>query len=158
MGMRAVSATSVDRGDLVDVVGSLATSPCGERHIDQALIIPRSSGSTLPKPLLMNLRSLGGSAAGLYTKPIGCGLGARNAGLLVRVVATVLAADQAAFWMIDSSVETPVKVTCPAGAAPAVGSIVSVTGISAIECQATDALPVIRARDAADLFVIRPPL
>ena len=151
-GIRVVSDTVVERGDVVSIVG-----PVGQYENARAVINPSvqivATGAGVPEPVMMPLRSLGGAQAGEYTVPVNSGCGARNVGLLVRVSGRVAASGEGEFDIDDGSSRT-VRVDCPGTAAPGVGAHVSVTGLSAVGSGSPCASAVVRVRGDADVQIL----
>ncbi len=122
-------------GDLVSVSATLTTTASGERQLKDAILTPAGSGSPL-KALSVSVASLGGVWSGVYTPPVGGAPGLQNTGLLVQVTGRVTFAGADFFYLDDGSSISDgsgyigVRVYCPIDAVPAVGTTVSVTGIS----------------------------
>ena len=121
------------RGVTIDVTGTMATTPAGERYIDQATVI--ASGTPAPLgPVGMVNKTVGGSTVG--TPPAGQygvpgGTGTNNVGLLVRVWGKVLSSGSD-YLIIDDGSGVSLRVdTTGAPSVPTTGYVL-VTGISSL--------------------------
>jgi parallel beta-helix repeat protein len=142
------------------VIGSIKTSPSGERYIDGTTADPAGDGTVAP--LLLTNRSLGGDAFGLQTGVLG-GFGLNNIGLLIKTFGKVTFVGDGYFYIDDGSRlnddngNLGVKVY---GTVPVeenedpIGKFVTVTGISSCEKPSTDPIRVIRTRRSGDVVVI----
>lgn len=142
-------------GDRVRVNGKLS-SVNGERALITPSVTPDGTG-TLPRPLGMPARAVGGALAAYGGETPGVGL--YNCGLLVRVWGRVKSVGWNYFYLedgsglIDGSGFQGLKVFVGSAPKPAVGDYLSVTGISSVESpEGTGVrLPVIRVRKADDV-------
>jgi len=157
-GMYVTSSTAVSEGDVVDLLGAVATTG-GQRAILQAVVTVKSSGAPLPKPLGMSNAVLGGGPVGTSTPGVTGGAGVRNTALLVRTWGQITATGDGYFYIDDGSHRDDgsgrigIKVIA-AGASPA-GSWVAVTGISSREIMGDYIVPVILVRRASDILAYR---
>lgn len=151
-------------GSLVTVTGTMATSS-GERTINCSTVTVVAPSATVPDPLCMLTREVGGGALNDYTPGVKGGVSAHNSGLLVEVCGRVTFVDTIArrFWVDDGCgvldgsgyagmcVSYGGLVTGNVVNPPAQDAFVKVTGISARRISGTDILPVIRVRNQADI-------
>lgn len=149
---------NVTRGQRARVQGTLATV-AGEKCLVASSCAALGAGSV--KPLTMKIASLGGGPLS-YDAASGAGqegcvgrTGTNNVGLLVSAVGTVESVDAGgqAFVVRDANGATA-SVACPGLAAPPVGSLVRVSGISSVEVVAGGLAPLVRVRDQSDLQVL----
>ncbi|MCC6483569.1 MAG: hypothetical protein IT209_01875 [Armatimonadetes bacterium] len=173
-GICVVWPNPVPQGVLVDVKGTLSTTQDGERVLlGTYLSIKGPCGA---RPLRMNNRAIAGS--GFYYNPeTGSGVQGvvtadrdlNNIGLLICAWGRVTYVDPSGnYFNINQGVtvhSAPIKdadgrpgvrVWAPGIAAPAVGSYVQVTGISACYKSEPNLYPRILVRDAADIIVHTP--
>jgi hypothetical protein len=157
---------TLNEGDIVTVEGILATRD-GEKCLTNCIIT--QTGTTTPlAPLAIGPGNVGGPDFEYVEGPPISGqqgvegaYGVNNVGLLARCAGKVVFAGETYFVLNDGSFEgsTGVKVLLPDGvAAPAVDSIVGVTGISAVTIEGDDLYPVLRVRKAGDLTVVLEPV
>lgn len=152
-GIEVLGGTAVARGEVVTLTGDVCTLD-GVKAIQNATVQVLGVKAAQPAPFIVNLRHLGGQGIGCVS-PIGYP-GARNVGMLLMTYGLVKTSASGSFWLSDGSKRLPVKVLCPTGSEPAVGSRVFVTGICASEYAASRYVPVMRVRDAADIRVYSP--
>ncbi len=128
-------------GDVVDIIGTMATDSNGERYIDASTINDNGAGTPLT-PLGMNNRSLGGGNFACITgtsAPGQIGIfgasGFNNIGVLVRTWGKVTALDPSVppqwFTIDDGSGVLPTVAYPPYGYS--VGNYACITGISSCE-------------------------
>ncbi len=134
-GIKIESKAAVEPGDAVTIYGEMATSS-GERCIKCTTPVIKSKGNAIPKPFVLNNKSLGGVANGLQNGVIG-GIGPNNIGLLVTTTGIVKSHGSDNIIIDDGS-------NCDAGNGvrgikvltnlrPPIGSYVVVTGVSSCE-------------------------
>jgi len=158
-GIKVVpSSGTYSAGDIVEIAGSMATV-AGERQITAGTVRVLQSGGTVPDPLGLNIRALGGGPFNEHTPGVAHGRGLNTIGLLVTVCGKVLSTAGNSFWITDGSVEyessiaASARVICPAGVTPpTAGKYVIVTGISSCVLDRGVSRRVIRARKAADII------
>jgi len=135
-GIRVLASDTALPGDRADVIGLLKTVN-GERVLDQASVHVISSGQR-PKPLGMTAASIG--VAGLS-----------NVGLLVRTWGRVKHSGAGWFDLTDGSLPDPgLRVLCAGFSPPTPGSLVLVTGASALH----NNKPALRICQQSDILVI----
>jgi sugar lactone lactonase YvrE len=147
-GMRIASTAAIAVGDKVNVAGTLGPTPDPdrERQIGSATVQKISSGNTVPAPLGLNLRAMGGAAVGPVPGIVGAS-GLNNVGLLVRAFGTTSDRNVGAseFYLDDGS-GFKVRVHAPGLSLPGDGSKVAVTGISGAEVSSGSNVRVLRAK------------
>lgn len=163
-GIGVTGATGVSEGDVISVLGPMATVD-GERRVLASEVNVLEHGATIPKPLALRVNHLGGGAFGAYTAGVSGGIGLNNVGLLVQVTGRVTGAapDGSFFCVDDGSGRTDdsgwagVRVTL-AGLEPGVGITpptegerVVVTGVSSLYQGSTGLLPQVRPRRQSDV-------
>jgi hypothetical protein len=156
-GIKIQSTQTVAAGSRVSVTGTLTTDPnTGERYLANAGFTG-STGDTEPKPLEMQLKSLGGAAFGSLVPAVPGSVGPHNTGLLVTVCGKVTqkAGDSSYVFLNDGSLPDPgVKIDTsriPSGSVPSVGQVVSVQGISTLWLNGSVVSPLVCARRASDI-------
>lgn len=152
--VRVYNTNSVNRGDIVTVTGSVETIE-GERVILNAIVSVNQTGADVPKPLMMKLADLCGAGISGSSAIKGIGLGANNVSLLVKVAGNIVAASNGEFYINDGSAKTPIKVVCPGVSALPIDNYVAVIGISMVYFDGIYYRPMVRARDANDIQIIR---
>ena len=106
---------------------------------------------TVPDPLGMINKALGGGALNSYTPGITGGVGTNNIGLLVRTWGKVLESGTGYFIISDGST-TGLKVTVPTDVSPSgTNQYAIVTGISSVESNGGVVTRLLRARKQADI-------
>ncbi len=151
--MKVLSGLELRRGDVVTVAGPLTTVG-GERAIEGAIVTCESTGATLPRPLCISLRDLGGPGIDGVVPPVGAGCGARNTALLVKVVGRVTSSQDGRFCITDGSPKEPTAVICPGVGQLAAGTLVAVTGLSAAEQSGSVYSACLRARSVSDIELL----
>lgn len=160
----ANSDVEVHPGDIVRVCGQMGTSESGERQITNPLVIIESTGNSVPDPMAIVQRDLGGQSLGAYTPGVVDGRGTNNIGLLVQTVGKVTAIDPAnSYFYIDDgsaiedgfgSIGIRVLYDCLADGntivPPQQNSYVRVTGLSSTVKLSGNIYRAIRLRDQAD--------
>ncbi len=156
-GIRIQSAQAVASGSRVSVTGTLTTDPnTHERYLANAGFTS-SAADTVPKPLEMQCKSLGGAAFGTQIPAVPGSVGPHNTGLLVTVCGTVMvkAGDSSYVYLNDGSLPDPgVKIdtsSVPSGSVPSVGQVVSMQGISSLWRDGPIVRPMVRTRRASDI-------
>lgn len=152
--IKVIGGDVVCRGNVVTVSGTLNTVG-GERAIIDPKVTVTSNNGTIPSPLMLRLRDLGGAAVTADTIPVGNGIGARNTGLLVKVTGRVTASDYGKFYITDGSTSSPVKIVCSNISGPDVDKFVSVIGISTFDYNLPCGEPSVTARSADDIVVFQ---
>ncbi len=172
------SGSTIARGSLVDVTGSVTLAADGEREVNAGSTgVSFIEQSTVPGPLGMPNKHLGGGDFNVYTpgvsNPDGSGVGLHNKGLLVKIWGKVTAVDAGnKFFYIDDgtgfqdgSGNTGVKVNWawsptgkPSILPPAVDWYVSVIGLSSSDTADSGATfyRVLRPREQSDILVFNP--
>ncbi len=158
-GIKVASQALVEEGDLVVLTGFLNTID-GERTLQADEVEIQPDKGTLPRPVAMHNRVLGGAAVSPQTQGITKGRGARNIGLLVTIWGKVIYVggsdedyfriDDGSRWK-DTSGHTGIKVKCRDLAKPALGARVMVTGISSCEDLNGYVAPVLKVRKQSDI-------
>ena len=150
----ASAVAGLARGSVVNVIGTMAAAPSGERQISGSIVIIGVTGEA-PGPLGMPNRSLGGSDLGL--PPMGQygvtgGSCVNIVGLLIRTWGYVTAVGSGYLEIDDGS--GPVRVdTSTLVAPPAQDDYVIVTGVSSLYSPAADRLPVVLPRADGDVDI-----
>ena len=160
--VRIASGTQPNEKDKVMVVGAIGTQD-GERAILNSAVTRTGVGTgTVPDPLGMVNRSLGGAALGLIPGISG-GVGLNNLGLLVKGWGRVKSIGTDYFMISDGygSFADPwyryIKVRCPGLTKPAsTNQYAVVTGISSLELSGPNSIPIIRVRKQLDLLYYTP--
>lgn len=130
------AVTGLIRGNVVNVIGTLATLASGERHIVGPMVIIIKTTRPL-NPLGMINKYLGGGdlgnpAAGLGQCGVLDGCGLNNIGLLVKTWGEVTGFGRG-YVMIDDGSGTPVRVnTTLLATPPGVGEYVTLIGVSSL--------------------------
>jgi len=155
----AAQVAGLTRGQVVNVMGPMATTPSGERHITGPMIILGAAG-TAPVPLTMNNRSVGGQTLG--SPPQGqAGVadpyGLNNVGLLVRTTGRVVS-QEGDYLVIDDGSADPAAPgsrlfidRTHLAAPPAVGSTVIVVGVSSLHKPGEDRMRLVIPRTSGDV-------
>lgn len=146
---------SVKEGQIVNVTGVMTTLN-DERQLINAKVVGNLLGAAMSlEPVGMPNSTVGGGPVGKWTSGVTKGAGLSNVGLLVKTWGKVTAKGTSPYpyFTIDDGSRVGVKVRVPSGSSlPAVGSIVSATGISTIEPGAGNYRGrLIRARRASDI-------
>ncbi|MGB9586867.1 MAG: carboxypeptidase regulatory-like domain-containing protein, partial [Armatimonadota bacterium] len=163
-GIRVVSSSPVSLSDEVQVQGSMATLE-GERVLNGAAVIVLNSGVTMPKPLAMNNRKVGGGAYGYQGAVLNnsqsneYATGLNNIGLLTRTWGRVQYVEPSGnyFYIDDGSGLTDgsgyrgIRVAIAGLPAPSPGSFVLVTGISSTTLIEGKTVRMLRPRHVNDL-------
>ena len=151
-------------GSLVNVTGTLTTS-VGERTISCSTVATVSTTATVPDPLGMLTREVGGGSLNEYNPGVTGGVGTLNTGLLIEVWGRVTYLDTTTrrfyvddgcglqdgsgytgLWVSYSSLATGNTVNPPAW-----NAYVIVTGISSRKTSGSNVIPVLRVRRQADI-------
>ncbi|MBI2844442.1 MAG: carboxypeptidase regulatory-like domain-containing protein [Armatimonadetes bacterium] len=141
-GIKVVGITAA-RGDQITIKAVLGTDSNGERSLNGAMILTKTSGSPL-EPLALNNKALGGGA-GAYQPGITGESGPNNIGLLVTAYGKVENPGDNDFYLNDGS-GVSVHVLLPAGSGvPAADMFVIVTGISSCEIDGGNTLRAIKS-------------
>lgn len=151
--IKVVSAAAVAVGDKVSVAGVLGMDGT-QRALLGDVVIPAGSGS-VPQPLMMSVRNVGGSSLNEATPGVTNGVGLYNIALLVRCFGRVVSSDVSdpdnVFCYIgDGSSFEPLLVRCGGVTPPSTGAVV-VTGVVASERSGSDVVPVLIIRGASDI-------
>lgn len=148
------STQEVNRGDVVTIIGALGREH-GEKLLSSASIVVTASDVSLPRPMFMRLCDLGGAGLGEQVPAVGCGYGARNTALLVRVVGQVTELGSGWFGIRDGSTDGPVKVMYPGIAGPSLGARVAITGLSTTVTEDGAYQAALRVRNANDIQTLQ---
>lgn len=158
-GIRVISETPVEEGDLVFISGALVTDS-GERSI-RADLVDRGDQLVTPlKPIGMSNKQIGGGNFSANTKGVTGGVGLRNIGLLIKTwgKTTYIGGMGEDFFYIDDgsalddgSGHVGIKVKCHELLKPALDTPVVVTGISSCEEVGERIIPVIKVRRQSDV-------
>lgn len=157
------------RRDVLNISGIMATEG-GERLVKNATISwPQSSPANRVTPVCMVNRDIGGGPFGSYVPGVIGSAGVNNSGLLTSSSGRVVDSGTGYFVIDDgsrslSNGKSPIRGLAVSTAdslggviTPALGSYVSVTGISGSFQVGDVYYPIIRLRNAADVVVISPP-
>lgn len=159
-----IEAKGVALGDLVSVTGEAATVN-GERVLRNAIVQISAQGQTLPQPVTMIQRALGGGAEGYQGAVINNAAanayanGRCNIGLLAHIRGNVTYSDAASgmFYLDDGSGiddgsgHAGVKVDAGLLPVPSVGSQVGVAGVSSAQTIGGKVARVLRPRTIEDI-------
>jgi subtilisin family serine protease len=151
----AGSGIQAAEGSNVTVKGTIGLAD-GERAVLSPTVTPAVTG-TMPGPLSMVNRSVGGGLLGDYVPGVTDGVGLNNIGLLVKVWGRVTYVGGDHFYIDDGTglIYTPgrtgIKVFCGSLAKPVINHSVVITGISTLDWDGSTARPVVRARKQSDL-------
>jgi N-acetylmuramoyl-L-alanine amidase/chitodextrinase len=159
--LKVLSAAAAVRGDKVSVAGDLGLSG-PQRVLTASDVVVSASGQQVPAPVWMVQKTLGGQSFNAATPGVTGASGLYNAGLLVSAFGVVTSVDVSdpqnkffycddASGLQDGSGRAGVRVRIGANTEPAVGSLVKVTGVVELETVGVKIVPVILARDAADV-------
>ncbi|MCL6518281.1 MAG: hypothetical protein K6T99_00445 [Armatimonadetes bacterium] len=157
----------VSRGDVAQVIGTLGITD-GERSISPSQAVIVHGTTTVPAPIGVRNRDLGGAGAGADNPGVTGGRGALNVGLLVKVTGTVTHVGSGFFYIWDGSNRTTsplddgsgfngIRITTNRSAS--IGDRMEIVGISSTDTYNVppNNIPTIMPRDNND-FVINPPL
>jgi hypothetical protein len=172
LGLRVATAQSVAAGTLINIEGVLRKPAGEEPRIDAGYVWSAGTASTLPGPLGVPMRALGGSS-------VCTSLGLPNVGLLVRVCGKVSYVGSDFIYVDDGSAISDgnslmapyilavnggsmpasithdnvkgVRVNCVGLDKPGLGDYVVVTGMSSILSLGGNAMPYLRPRTQDDL-------
>ena len=140
----------LNRGSVVNVIGTMATAGSGERQISGPVVIIVGTHAPLG-PLGMVNRSVGGDYLNGQCGVID-GNGLNNIGLLIQTWGTVIGSPAQSLLVNDGS-GTPVMLdTAWLASPPEVGSYVSVVGVSSIPISGNKARLII-PRNSDDVIV-----
>lgn len=157
--VKVLSNAAVAVGDIVNVGGIFTRS--GSQRAIYATTFNDLGPGTMPKPLFMPIRSLGGTGPNVATPGVTTTKGLYNIGMLVKVAGVVTYADTSDpaakfFYVNDGSGLTDdtgypgVKVLCGTIDPPTTG-MVSVTGVVSSEQVGPDIVPRLLIRSADDV-------
>ena len=118
-----------------------------------------TSGNTLPKPLQLLNRWIGGGSAGAYTPGFEGGVGVNTSGLLMTTVGKVTFVDPAGDYFVvtdgsaavDAARRTGILVWAKGLQLPQINSYLTVTGLSGSYITASHLYPVLRLRGQGDI-------
>lgn len=150
------SGIQAAEGAKVSVTGTVGLAD-GERAVLDPTVTPAGSG-TLPGPVSMVNRSVGGRLLGDYVPGVSGGIGLNNVGLLVRVSGKVTYVGGDHFYIDDGTGLTytagrvGLKIFCGSLTKPILNHSVVVTGISTLDWDGSIARPVVRPRKQSDLL------
>ena len=165
VSLEGTSGITVSEGDLVTVIGRLATDAATlERMLADPAVVSQSPGSTI-EPLGMPGRSVGGGLLNAYTTDVPGMSGLLNTGLLVRAWGRVENVDAGLgrCFIYDGSREGGLLVDCGNLASgnsismPGNGDWITVTGISSMGIVGGGIAPTLRPRDQSDMLVVPAP-
>ncbi|MGC8861766.1 MAG: hypothetical protein ACP5R5_03210 [Armatimonadota bacterium] len=153
----------LQRGSIVDVQGTLETTPDGERQIAGATVTVRADSPSPLSPLGMKPGSLGGGDFGNPESGVGQygmsnGFGPNTIGLLARMWGRVSYMDPSgAYFIVDDGCGTSVRVdTSLVYLAISTGDLVGVSGISSLARSGHLRLPLLVPRSDSDIAAERP--
>ncbi len=141
------------RGSVVNVIGTIGTTPEGERQLTGPIVIIVTTHDP-PGPLGMPNRSVGGGDWGIPPEGqygVKDATGVNNVGLLISTWGTVTYVD-ATYMLITDGSGDPIRVsTAGLSTLPAVDDYISVIGISSLYKPASDRLRYVLPRDDSDV-------
>lgn len=158
-GIKVISSTQVNEGDLVNVVGELMEDE-SERAIMATEVNYVDCLMTMLRPVFMPNRSIGGGDFSRATKGVTNGFGLRNIGLLIKTSGkvTYVGSESEDFYYIDDgsglsdgSGHAGIKINCINLCKPQIGMNMLVTGISSCENIDDKVMPVVRVRYQSDM-------
>lgn len=151
-GIRVVSTIPVNKGDIVDAVGTISVCD-GERQINAGMLGAMGVAGTPPGPLGIRGDALGGGPLNAHTPGITAGIGANNIGLLVKTWGKVTTTGSD-YFCIESKPALVVKVKSGTLVKPAVGKWVAVTGICTCDVASGAIGRAIQPREQADIKLL----
>lgn len=154
-GIKVIMQDAIlQEGQIVNVIG-VVTTLNDERQLINATVSKLVGAAMSLSPIGMPNRALGGGPVGEWTGCVNGGVGLSNVGLLVRTWGKVTKTGTSPYpyFSIDDGSKVGVKVRVPSSdGLPAVGTAVTVTGISTIEPLVGGGRGrLIRARRASDV-------
>lgn len=152
-GIKVLSTSSVNRNQLVDVIGTLGLSD-GERFITAGAINNLGAADEELKPLAVRGDILGGSSLNQFTPGITGAYGLNNIGLLVTTWGKVVSAATGYFY-IEPQTGVDVKVISNSLTQPSIGSFVTITGISTCEVISGAFGRAILPRQQSDIVIVK---
>lgn len=154
------STTKPDLGDLATLTGQMVTVD-GERMIQGLSLNWSDPDATLPAPLGINGRSIGGTDFEYSEGPPAVGqrgmlgkIGLNNVGLLVKMWGTVIGVDPSPmplYFVITDGYDYLKVDLIPDALAPQQGDLVSVVGISSCEPDGAYLRPKLKLRSGMDI-------
>ena len=141
------------RGSVVNVIGTLGTTPEGERCLTSPIVIIAGTHTPLT-PLGMPNKSVGGGDWGV--PPLGQagvtgGVGLNNVGLLIQTWGRVTEKGAGYLLITDGSGDAVRVSTAGLSTIPEVGDYISVIGISSLYRPASDRLRYVMPRGSSDI-------
>lgn len=154
-GLLVSGSTGLAPGDLVDVAGTLASLPSGERVVEQAVVSQASTGPE-PAPVYVTNCALGGGVWGVHSPGVDGEWRMHNVGCLVTVWGRVVSTGSGYFCLSDGSItpDTGVRVEFGGLAQPFVGQFVSASGISGLFLSGGSRQRLLRVSRAADILAL----
>lgn len=164
MGIK-VDGSGFAQGSFVSVAGLIGQTANGERLITSATIKAGTAG-TMPHPLWMLTKQVGGEALNDFTPGFAGRYGTNNIGLLITTIGR-LAKSDTGYWSVDDGAaltqENPISTIAVDASALSTaktaelldGDFVVITGICQIGSASGDAVPVIKLRGDADVTYYR---
>lgn len=154
-GIRVASDVPVNRGDRLIVIGKVGVAPPGEKRIVADAVTAELTGQSIPEPLLLTNRDLGGAAPNASVPSVNQGVGLYNTGLLVRCYGRVIAAG-ADYFDIDDGSGIAVRIDT-AGLSNPSDPYVAVTGISTVRLVNGKLARAVCPRNQADITGLAAP-
>jgi hypothetical protein len=131
-GIRVSGVFDQDEGDEITVSGIMSTLH-GERILQDAVVLSSILGSnTIPKPLWITCRELGGVGTSSNDPPLGTSQTLKETGLLVRASGWVSNTSADGTFVLNDGCSIPCRCA-PGVAVPIPGSFVTITGVSSAE-------------------------
>jgi hypothetical protein len=130
-GLRVEGVAPAGPGHRVSLRG-LMGSVGGERRLVDAEVVSSPVAGSVPVPVALSGRDLGGTALGPFTAGVSGGVGLNNVGLYVRVWGMVTEVSGTGFRLSDGSVSGGVWVESGTFHRPGVGEFAVVSGISSV--------------------------
>ncbi|MCX6344206.1 MAG: hypothetical protein NT018_03935 [Armatimonadetes bacterium] len=152
-GIKVVSSAGTAVGNLEDVIGTVSIVD-GERQINAGEAIAMGTAGYALKPLGIRGDWLGGGALNAQTPGITGARGVNNIGLLVKTWGKVISQGSGYFY-IESKPTIAIRVKSGSLTQPAIGAIVTVTGISTCELVSGALYRAILPRVQGDIKVLK---
>ncbi|MCL5104662.1 MAG: hypothetical protein M1133_11205 [Armatimonadetes bacterium] len=151
-GIKVVGGIHPNVNNVVDVIGAVSIVD-GERQINAAQATAMGVAGDPPRPLGIRGDWLGGDWLNSYTPGVTGGIGPNNIGLLVTTWGKVVSTGNGYFY-IEGKSGIAIRVKSGNLTIPAVGKIVSITGISSCELISGTVGRAIIPRTQADIRVL----
>lgn len=153
-GVKVLTGVEAPVGSVVNVYGRLAVDD-GERALVETDVAVVSATGTVPDPVHVVGKAIGGPDFNQFTPGIPGSDGTYNLGLLINASGQVTAVEAGAFWINDGSGRVgeggKLGIKVISDARVSIGAMVRVTGISAAYVDDGVARSVVLTRSASDI-------